>query len=99
MNTELLKRCLSMANLIGSKDLARDIAAELERSWTPCVERLPTVSGSPMLHDGERVIADACYWIHGQGYDGETQWADLNDEELTDVIAWMPWPEPYGYEK
>ena len=71
-----------------------------EQRWIPCSERLPNTNGvysvTRKISDGFecRNISDACY------YDGTNTWHDdtrVNHERryLTDVIAWMPLPEPY----
>jgi len=73
--------------------------ARTETRWIPVSERPPHTSGiynvTREFSDGFecRNISDSCY------YDGETWYDDtrINHERryLTDVVAWMPLPEPY----
>lgn len=74
--------------------------AKAEQQWIPCSERLPQTNGvynvTRKISDGFecRNISDSCY------YDGAYTWHDdtrVNHKRryLTDVIAWMPLPEPY----
>lgn len=75
-----------------------------EPHWIPCSERMPDTNGvynvTRKISDGFvcRNISDTCY------YDGSNTWHDdtrVNHERryITDVIAWMPMPEPYGGEQ
>ena len=68
--------------------------------WIPCSERLPNTNGIYIVtrrrSDGFecRNLTDACY------FDGTSTWHDdtrVNHgrKYLTDVLAWMPLPEPY----
>lgn len=72
--------------------------------WIPCSERMPDTNGvynvTRKISDGFvcRNISDTCY------YDGSNTWHDdtrVNHERryITDVIAWMPLPKPYGGEQ
>lgn len=74
------------------------------QQWIPCSERLPNTNGvynvTRKISDGFecRNISDTCY------YDGTNTWHDdtrVNHGRryLTDVIAWMPLPEPYKEER
>ena len=74
-------------------------ALEAQR-WIPCSERMPKQNGvyvvTRNISDGFecRNITDACY------FDGTNTWHDdtrvnHSREYLTDVLAWMPLPEPY----
>ena len=73
---------------------------EPEPHWIPCSKALPKTNGvyvvTRNISDGFecRNITDACY------FDGADTWHDdtrvnHSREYLTDVIAWMPLPEPY----
>ena len=73
---------------------------EPEPHWIPCSKALPKTNGvyvvTRNISDGFecRNITDACY------FDGTNTWHDdtrvnHSREYLTDVIAWMPLPEPY----
>ena len=68
--------------------------------WIPVTEQLPNCNGiyivTRIMSDGFecRNIVDACY------FDGSDSWHDdtrVNHgrKYLTDVVAWMPLPEPY----
>ena len=82
-----------------------DVIAQVPsaQQWIPCSEKPPHTNGvynvTRKISDGFecRNISDACY------YDGANTWHDdtrVNHERmyLTDVIAWMPLPEPYKAE-
>lgn len=79
--------------------IAKIPSAQPELKWIPCSEGLPHTNGvynvTRKISDGFecRNISDSCY------YDGTNTWHDdtrVNHERryLTDVIAWMPLPEP-----
>ena len=89
---------------IQAMDALFDILNSSEQQWISCSERLPRTNGvynvTRKISDGFecRNISDACY------YDGANTWHDdtrVNHERmyLTDVIAWMPLPEPYKGEE
>lgn len=73
--------------------------------WIPCSERLPElhrvdmesegeyymISDSVIITDGERVSISE-YEIDDEDCRG---WLAHDFEEIEDVIAWMPIPEPY----
>lgn len=82
------------------QDMRVMLASQHEQRWIPVSERLPNTNGvynvTRKISDGFecRNISDACY------YDGINTWHDdtrVNHGRryLTDVIAWMPLPEPY----
>ena len=77
-----------------------DALPSAEAEWIPCSERLPNTNGIYIVtrrrSDGFecRNLTDACY------FDGTSTWHDdtrVNHgrKYLTDVLAWMPLPEPY----
>lgn len=81
------------------KEVFQKIIAEKNR-WIPVSEGLPKRNGvynvTRKLNEGETIyfISDACY------FDGQNTWHDdirVNHGRsyLTDVIAWMPRPEPF----
>lgn len=64
--------------------------------WIPVSERLPKVADCYRVTRkiGSDLIVDACF------FDGTNTWHNdnrINHERnyLTDIVAWMPKPEPY----
>lgn len=68
--------------------------------WISCSERLPKCNGRYMVwksnyYGGERSEVTICY------FDGQNTWHDADGVDFarilneSDVIAWMPLPEPY----
>lgn len=61
--------------------------------WTPCKVKLPkkplfsSVKGY-IVQDANVIYPYSAYW------DGE-KWMDVHENELHDIIAWMPLPNPY----
>ena len=83
-----------------TKPLRKVPTIEPEPHWIPCSKALPQKNGvyvvTRNISDGFecRNITDACY------FDGADTWHDdtrvnHSREYLTDVLAWMPLPEPY----
>jgi len=98
-------------NSDGDKDYCmeslRDFVAELPPvtpqqkmgQWIPVNERLPEVADCYAVTKqiGSDLIVSACY------FDGINNWHNdnwINNERnyLTDIVAWMPLPEPYKAE-
>ena len=70
------------------------------QKWIPCSERLPRVADCYAVtrQIGSDLIVSACY------FDGINNWHNdnwINDERnyLTDIVAWLPLPEPYKEEE
>jgi len=70
------------------------------QQWISCSERLPRVADCYVVtrQIGSDLIVSACY------FDGINNWHDdnwINHERnyLTDIVAWMPLPEPYKEEE
>ena len=84
-------------------------AFEAEPHWIPVTERLPETElqhpghgiGDYLKSDMVAVSGDFDYgdkvWIacYCDDLDGKTYWSDMDANTLYDVIAWMPFPEPY----
>ena len=92
----------SVSTELGNDIKAFEMAIEAlgQTRWIPVSERLPNTNGIYIVtrrrSDGFecRNLTDACY------FDGTSTWHDdtrVNHERkyLTDVLAWMPMPEPY----
>ena len=87
----------------GIEALEMAIKALEQTRWIPVSERLPETDGvyivTRRLFDNQidtepYYMVDACY------FDGSNTWHNdnrINHERnyLTDIIAWMPLPEPY----
>ena len=93
--------------------LARNIIEDLPSAdphWIPCSERLPKEKDAGILKKlgtekrseyvlatvevkGERMTVTACT------YDGKWDWNMKYAFPDFKVVAWMPFPEPYGKEK
>ena len=59
--------------------------------WTACKNKLPEKPleyDSYIVQDANVVLPYSAFW------DGE-RWFDEYEEELHDIIAWMPLPKPY----
>lgn len=76
--------------------------------WIPCSERLPEVHRVEMEQDEFFMISNPVLITDGKQmcvtqyeYDDEERkgWLDCYDEELEEIIAWMPLPEPYSPDK
>ena len=87
-------------DVVTAYDIANAPTIEPEPQWIPCSKRMPDTNGvynvTRKISDGFvcRNISDTCY------YDGSNTWHDdtrVNHERryITDVIAWMPLPEPW----
>lgn len=73
--------------------------------WIPCSERLPELHRVDMESEGEYyMISDSVIITDGERVsiseyeidDGDCRgWLAHDFEEIEDVIAWMPIPEPY----
>lgn len=73
--------------------------------WIPCSERLPELHRVDMESEGEYyMISDSVIITDGESVsiseyeidDGDRRgWLAHDFEEIEDVIAWMPLPEPY----
>ena len=73
--------------------------------WIPCSERMPELHRVDMESEGEYyMISDSVIITDGERVsiseyeidDGDCQgWLAHDFEEIEDVIAWMPIPEPY----
>lgn len=62
-------------------------------NWIPCTEQLPENNTWVLYSDKNGVVSDCHY------YNGFNQFEHSNGEhEMTDIIAWMPLPEPYKAE-
>lgn len=60
--------------------------------WTPCKVKLPK---KPLFSEDSYIVQDAKVELPYSAYwDGE-KWTDDDDNELHDIIAWMPLPKPY----
>ena len=75
-------------------------SAQPEQQWIPCNVRLPRVADCYAVtrQIGSDLIVSACY------FDGINNWHDdnwINHERnyLTDIVAWLPLPEPYKEEE
>ena len=81
-------------------DLLNDLpSAQPEQRWIPCNVRLPRVADcyDVTRQIGSDLIVSACY------FDGINNWHNdnwINHERnyLTDIVAWLPRPEPYKAE-
>ena len=65
--------------------------------WIPCSERLPEESNIYLCCN---IVGDIYMhrWTVPFYFKKEGAWMDMYDdwpEEITDVVAWMPLPEPY----
>ena len=59
---------------------------EPETRWIPCSDRLPDISKYVLVTaNGEIDIGERFGW----------RWIDYYGDNLKDVTAWMPLPEPY----
>ena len=74
-------------------------ALEQDPRWIPVSERLPKVADCYTVTRkiGNDLIVDACF------FDGINTWHNdnrINHERnhLTNIVAWMPMPEPYKAE-
>lgn len=90
----------------GKRIVLVDVAPTIDPQpeWIPVSERLPNSNGiynvTRKISDGFecRNIVDTCY------FDGTNIWHDdtrINHgrEYLTDIVAWMPLPEPWKEEE
>ena len=91
-----------------AKEIAKLPSVEPERKsgWIPCSERLPKANGRYFVTRGLNACGalwNRVYIINYSnlmGLKSERIWWDGNVgksdfEQITDVIAWMPLPEPY----
>lgn len=77
--------------------------------WIPCSERLPEVHRVEMETEGEYyMISDSVIITDGKRmciteYEVDDKyrkgWLNHCDEEMEEIIAWQPLPEPYRPEK
>lgn len=73
------------------KEVLKDLPSA--QRWIPCSERLPDCEGEYLVTWGTINVRSMCV-LH---YD---QWGDWTDEydnvmDGSNVVAWMPLPEPY----
>lgn len=61
-----------------------------KRMWIPCSEMLPEDSRSVLIYTKDGRIAEGCYT-----HEGLEWWQFRWNVRNPDVIAWMPFPEPY----
>lgn len=100
-----LKGIDSLANMFIS-DVIREIKKQPKvGEWIPCSERLPELHRVDMESEGEYyMISDSVIITDGEmvsisEYEIDDEdcrgWIAHDFEEIEDVIAWMPLPEPY----
>lgn len=86
---------LGMITAIGYQNIKQERTGQ----WIPCGERLPDTDDhvlcTTITRKGVRNIVRG-YYFHDDSYPGGGQWsAGMN----SNVIAWMPLPEPYKEKK
>jgi len=92
MNGELV------ATIDNSKPVTDESRVEyVEQGWIPCSKRLPenTDEWKAYITCNEKGIISTTFWA-----DGWNCWRNPDGEinracEITDIVAWMPLPEPY----
>ena len=103
---EFAMKCNMPAMVAGMRQIASVIEEQPKISeWIPCSERLPEMHREDMEAEGEYyVISDSVIITDGERVsiseyeidDGDRRgWLAHDFEEIEDVIAWMPLPEPY----
>ena len=102
---EQLERISEHLSAIGEKEDYTDIAIKaLDQRWIPVSERLPETDGRyyvtifnhlPCVSNKTSVrILD--FWVDGVDFHGTTvYWGFYSGFSTSEIIAWMPLPEPY----
>lgn len=90
---ELGEQTLTQNQINEALDLA--IKALEQTRWIPCTERLPKVADcyDVTRQIGSDLIVSACYFDGINWHNGNRISYERN--YLTNVVAWMPRPEPY----
>lgn len=101
---DLHGRMREYAGLCAAVDIIKNQPQVSE--WIPCSERLPELHRVDMESEGEYyMISDSVIITDGEMVsiseyeidDGDCRgWFAHDFEEIEDVIAWMPIPEPYN---
>ena len=93
---KLLKDALRREQQIVSKSIAKikELSAQLEQKWVSVSERLPDEYGNYIADTKSGGIEECTY------YPEKNRWSTCEADGITylsesDVIAWMPLPEPY----
>ena len=76
-------------------------SAQPEPQWIPCSERVPEKSGVYIVTEKEYFVDDR---EHTGRFNLTTEQVEFEDGKwrrasFYEVIAWMPLPEPYKYER
>ena len=83
-------------------DQIKDLpSAQPEPQWIPCSERVPEKSGVYIVTEKEYFVDDR---KHTGRFNLTTEQVEFEDGKwrrasFYEVIAWMPLPEPYKYER
>ena len=103
---EFAMKCNMPAMVAGMRQIASVIEEQPKiGEWIPCSERVPELHRVDMESEGEYyMISDSVIITDGERVsiseyeidDGDRRgWIAHDFEEIEDVIAWMPLPEPY----
>lgn len=63
-----------------------------KREWVPCSERLPE---KPEFEKGYIIQSEIIEEPYSAYWNGK-KWTDVDNRELSDIVAWMSLPEPYS---
>ena len=73
-----------------------------EQRWIPCSERLPEKKRKTYWVCTDAEYQCECRWTNNRFGFGESDnwgWSYFDVPQYTEVIAWMPLPEPYKEDK
>ena len=85
---DIIRKHINNENLVGGVDRSRSIDESRTRGWIPVEERLP--------EDGDSVLCTDGKYIYLTEYDADL---DARFDDVDEIIAWQPLPEPYILKK
>lgn len=91
MTDQKLKECIAEVkhSAIPEQSKEKTINTLQNNRWIPCSERLPEDSLNSVI--GWDEFRERCCFV--QYYKG--RWIFGNDDDIVNIIAWRPLPEPY----
>ena len=93
----------NLINVTDAMNVLRDLpSAQSEQQWVPCSERLPDKMGDYLvtLWDDRGTWVEIALW--NETFGGRWQavlYNDVDYSDISNVIAWLPLPEPYQGER